>query len=632
LATILETIRRIFPQGTNRGRKAEDVSKVPLWPPDVFALAATLVEQTGCYADVRYGGFGSQSVFRDDTLQKRVLQDGELWREWPNQQEDNVRHRLQACWDLLLNHGEELVTPKAQPDADTYAWWDAAMILLQTADEASVGMGFPPPQHILGPLIRQIQKMEQRELADPTEQERLNSLKNKRNTALLRRRFADLVFGDYGIALRNESEPTLILPQPLHSLCMMAATSEVVVQPKTTTAQTGMTLRSLTHNLALLPPLGEVSTRWILSPPIIRGEDIGVVVNDDQDADEPSPPEKILNLLLVPFPYQIHGSAFRAGGTTIDGTNVPDRIWNAKQPNFFDLDQHWLTGVNASALATFLADLIKNTEADVREVHGIVLPELALCQPLVDHLVPLLARETPIEFLICGTLDKTDAERPRNCVYTNLINDHRKHLPDGFLQSKHHRWQLERHQIRRYHLGHALSTQTRWWEKIDVSNRHCNFFVFRPGACMAALVCEDLARVDPVQRVLRAVGPNLVIALLLDGPQKLGRWSHRYATVLAEDPGSAVLTLTAIGMVERSVDPGQAKPREVALWKDARGAEAVELSLPPDAHALLLSIETNYEENKSLDRRSDHKATASLSLAGVRAITHPQPPAWARRG
>jgi hypothetical protein len=44
----------------------------------------------------------------------------------------------------------------------------------------------------------------------------------------------------------------------------------------------------------------------------------------------------------------------------------------------------------------------------------------------------------------------------------------------------------------------------------------------------------------------------LLIALLMDGPQLKSRWSGRYAGVLAEDPGSSVLTLTSLGMALRS--------------------------------------------------------------------------------
>jgi hypothetical protein len=98
--------------------------------------------------------------------------------------------------------------------------------------------------------------------------------------------------------------------------------------------------------------------------------------------------------------------------------------------------------------------------------------------------------------------------------------------------------------VRRYHLGGRLDPHIDWWEHIDIFPQKCNFGVFRHEACLAALICEDLARIDPVQAAIRAIGPNLVVALLMDGPQAENRWSGRYATVLADDPGCAVLTLT----------------------------------------------------------------------------------------
>jgi hypothetical protein len=45
-----------------------------------------------------------------------------------------------------------------------------------------------------------------------------------------------------------------------------------------------------------------------------------------------------------------------------------------------------------------------------------------------------------------------------------------------------------------------------------------------------------------VAELLRDVGPTLVVTILLDGPQLGSRWTARCASVLADDPGSAVLT------------------------------------------------------------------------------------------
>src|SRR5262249_21293110 len=147
----------------------------------------------------------------------------------------------------------------------------------------------------------------------------------------------------------------------------------------------------------------------------------------------------------------------------------------------------------------------------------------------------------------------------RNSVYAGIFLD--GDILAQWEQSKHHRWKLEGSQINRYRLGKVLDPDLYWWEHIDLAPRCVDFRVFRPGASLATLVCEDLARIDPVQTVIRAVGPNLVVALLMDGPQKTSRWAARYATVLADDPGCAVLSLSSLGLLRRSAPDGQPPPR-----------------------------------------------------------------------
>ena len=137
---------------------------------------------------------------------------------------------------------------------------------------------------------------------------------------------------------------------------------------------------------------------------------------------------------------------------------------------------------------------------------------------------------------------------------------------------------------------------------------------------MSVLICEDLARQDPIGEILRAVGPNLVIALLMDGPQLAARWSARYATVLADDPGCSVLTLTSIGMAQLSRPAGKPPSRVVALWKDAITAEPIEVSLPDGADALVLTLSAEYHEEWSADGRSDNESTGYAVLAGVHPI------------
>jgi hypothetical protein len=124
-----------------------------------------------------------------------------------------------------------------------------------------------------------------------------------------------------------------------------------------------------------------------------------------------------------------------------------------------------------------------------------------------------------------------------------------------------------------------------------------------------------------VANIVRAVGPNLVIALLMDGPQTKERWAARYATVLADDPGCSVLSLTSLGMAQLSrPETGQlSRSRVVALWKDRfRGATEIELPLGSDAIAVSLSI--RYREEFTADGRGDGGTAAFPILSGVHPI------------
>jgi hypothetical protein len=119
---------------------------------------------------------------------------------------------------------------------------------------------------------------------------------------------------------------------------------------------------------------------------------------------------------------------------------------------------------------------------------------------------------------------------------------------------------------------------------------------------MVSLVCEDLAQNDDVADLMRSVGPTLVLTALLDGPQLTSRWSARYASVLADDPGSAVLTLTSMGMAQRSRPHGRDASPVIALWKDAsRGVR--EISLEAGAHGVVLSVCMSRATRRSADGR-----------------------------
>lgn len=139
---------------------------------------------------------------------------------------------------------------------------------------------------------------------------------------------------------------------------------------------------------------------------------------------------------------------------------------------------------------------------------------------------------------------------------------------------------------------------------------------------MCVLICEDLARPDPASDLIRAVGPNLVISLLMDGPQIATRWPARHATTLAEDPGSSVLAVTSLGMAQlsrpaTSVDRG----RVIALWKE-EGASSVEIELPRHCQAAVLSISMKPCLDWSADGRN--RGASVPSLTGLRFLSSPE--------
>ncbi len=120
-------------------------------------------------------------------------------------------------------------------------------------------------------------------------------------------------------------------------------------------------------------------------------------------------------------------------------------------------------------------------------------------------------------------------------------------------------------------------------------------------------------------QLLRAVGPTLVMTLLLDGPQLGNRWTSRYAGVLADDPGSAVLTLTAAGMTARSRPGGRPASPVVAMWKDpVRGMR--EIALEGGSEGVLLKAVIARSPRYAADSRRPADDATDFYVAGVQQV------------
>jgi hypothetical protein len=596
MPTIKAILQRLLPEGTRRRDPStiaesppewpRDWTQIPMWPPDVFAVAATLVDRSGCYAELHRSGDGSappQTYSSDGSDHKAYLAKiDEASASWRNLDSSLIS----GYWDTLLKHQDAEISRATGPGPADLEWRSAAMLLMVISDQTSHGIGFPV-----------------RHGGNP---------------------FARMMIEEYQRLMVQERT---LLPAPDRTLCDLVPQSELCVQPKTITVQVGCTLRSYSHNLALLPAVGEVETVWLIQvskPAAPSGE------NETSWRMSTFP----LNLLVVPFPYQIGARGFVRCGPCAGYDLEHNRS------GFFDLRQDWLEPREKffDEFSAFLLSLIAQAHRNVGAVHGIVLPELALDYDLAQRTATFLAKRTTskadpdvskLELFISGVLSPPDPGQgttPRNSVYACTFIDGRAR---EWVQHKHHRWKLERNQIARYHLGDSLDLNHDWWERIDVSRRKVAFRVVRRGASMAVLICEDLARVDPVQTVIRSVGPNLVVALLMDSAFNERRWAYRYATVLAGDPGSSVLAVTSLGLITRSFSfqPGAGNSREIAMWSDSNGQTRF-LELPKGHHALLLTLSSERRMTFTLDGRSDRSridglgTSISLSLSGVHAIKH----------
>jgi hypothetical protein len=215
----------------------------------------------------------------------------------------------------------------------------------------------------------------------------------------------------------------------------------------------------------------------------------------------------------------------------------------------------------------------------------------------------------------CKYYDEGDASREGN--YYRKPTAVKPSITPKYKQYKHHRWQLERTQIRRYGLSSILTPDKIWWESIKIPKRRVSFLNVGDRMTISHLICEDLARQDPIAELVRQVGPTLVVAILMDGPQLKNRWSARYATVLSDDPGSSVITLTSLGMVKRHSSEFGAMSRVVALWNESGAGHSREIELAQGAEAILLTLTMDQAEEQTADGRKELDATSILRLNDV---------------
>jgi hypothetical protein len=374
--------------------------------------------------------------------------------------------------------------------------------------------------------------------------------------------------------------------------------------------RTGSLSRIPTHRVRVLPkvrtPPGGISFRSLSRYLCIRGPAVDVAWHK-VPARRSGLGQQQANVLLMPWPLRVRQRDFRPlSGSVRRGENEPFGSFEFAPAEAFDLD--------------LVERTLRGALDEVDGVDAVMFPESCVPVGDLEPLEALLARYG-VTILLAGARETTTtADRmPANWVHLGV---HVGGCWAHYRQNKHHRWFLDESQINQYHLAGALHPSVRWWEAMEVPRRSLQFLELSEGLTLVAVVCEDLARMDEVAELIRDVGPTLVVTILLDGPQLATRWTARYAGVLADDPGTAVLTLTAHGMVERSRPTGMPPSRVVALWKDpTRGLR--EISLEPGATGVLISLAATRARRRVADGRTPVDNATGLMVAGV----HPVAPA-----
>jgi hypothetical protein len=531
---------------------------IPVWPPDAFAISAAFLRRTGAYVGLVNG--------RYSTGAHRVVQPEEA-------------ERIGSAWRAALN--DALGVRKS-----THRLRDAC-----------------PPQikEWWGELHRCAHT---RLFAAAKDELLVRAMCNLTITA-------DEACGGIGVEIGDDpflSQAQVQLESnEWRSFCLYVAVNKVAVLGKQHTPQRGCSIRSLSHNLALYTP-AEINAYWRGPYPPAAGE------------------LDVFNLLLLPWPTIVaaadfHVSAQRAGGDADTGGSAPNRYFDYR-PSISERPNN---------LALHVEQALKAAANHADKIHGIVLPEMALTPEqfkavenvaikyravLISGLrmAPTKAGAMPINACAIQPVGLTAVHAERSSRVGPLRELMRR------VQLKHHRWCLDRGQILQYDLGGRLPASRDCWERILIGDRDINFVTLGDWLTMCVLICEDLARQDPVTEVIRAVGPNLVFALLMDGPQLRNRWPSRYASVLAEDPGCSVLSLTSLGMSRRSrplQDNGPVvdKSSVIALWRDAVYGER-EIALGAGHNCCVLSLVCRSAREYSIDGRDDGEQAHFPVFAG----------------
>ncbi len=586
MKVLYDEIKSLLPNGSN-GMKSWNQS--PCWPPDLFAVSAFIIKKYDAYTKISMSN--NYGINIDNSDHKRLVDQGKAWKNLQTANESDPwvaihQKEIDALWKNLINLSKKVsIYHHHAADEETITSISKeALKLLIVSDEACEGLGWFNMEDENNGNFSWVEAIYSQLYYGVTgDDSNINNFFPKYKIP------GNIVLTSYK---GEELENLELTEKHISSICLQVPVNAVCVQPKTKVPQVGSTLRSLSQYLSLLPSRERVSVNWRV---------IG--------QSEPSYKEK-LNILAVPFPYEIEGRSV-AGKKSSSEYNVGYFSINHLQKKDADFSYKF---------SKFIKSLLLSAKKHVEKIDFILLPELSLdletftklCDSLQDD------HDMGVEAVIAG-IEEEDSESGKaiNCSSVYFKEAKTKSGVQGYFQKKHHRWKLNGSQIKNYSLTDSLDPNFTWWEDIRIDKREVNFYSFRKNTFFTTLICEDLARVDPCQEIIRSVGPSIVFALLMDGPQMQGRWPERYAMGLSDDPGSSIFSFTSLALIKRSNQKFGTNNRVIGMWRDQEEGTQ-EIHLPEEHHAVVLTLVKKSSQQLTLDGRISNNDSGDIwSYAGI---------------
>ncbi|HKR04376.1 MAG TPA: hypothetical protein VJY62_07045 [Bacteroidia bacterium] len=604
-----------------------------LWPPDLFALTSKILSLSGAYTNVIAPPANKPwppkniPYFNDLDWPRMMQYLGQGWRkgleEIPNKYEnfETFFHHFHGIVDIKIKkkQTQDIIDAKIIPPQIVQFFWERFCKLLEpeskgTINDFSCIFKNECPNASIDCHERKVDRCENCDLWDSFE------------AIMSLHAIADEACAGWGIRGPKSMQLTYFPENGkgeaqlyAESILKKNGTLSTInvargrVLPKRHTPNVGITLRSLSANLAF--HTSSVKINWRLN-----FDQSNKLIDKFSDNNLDSKTTKIystnnhsLSVLLFPWPFEINSKDFNIK------PNPNINIEN-KRIEFFSYSPSINDSNYNSKLSTELITAIDIALNETSHIDMVILPECSLGHDEIKTLEGTLKLKGIPSYITGERIENNNSHFLENLVRFNMVDANELYKDVNMVrQNKHHRWKLTKSQILKYNLGHVLSPNKNWWEAINVKERTVNFINLGEELTVCPLICEDLARQDPIADLIRTIGPSLVVTILMDGPQKLERWSAKYASVLSEDPGCAVIAMTSLGMVKRYENHRGQSSNSIALISDGEG-KIMEIELQAGAKGVLVNLCLSPIKESLADGRVDNGYTNDLIVGSVHQL------------